>query len=310
MKRGRQNMHIETAISETLVYAENRLAHTTIKNYTSGLGFLKDYLNDNNITEVEDISFEILQNYIQYLRTRPRMDGKSGNVQISTINAHIKAMRICFRYLKKSGKIYEDPSKEIDYIKSKWPIINSLSEIQIKKLVSIIPNDTFVGTRNRLIIHTLLDCGVRISEATGISVEDIDFDRKLIKVLGKGNKERLVPFGETLKVKLKNWINDNRLTCKDKIFFSKHRSTFTDAAIRNYLKKYGKEANIKEVNVRPHVFRHTFAVMFLRNGGSPFVLQLILGHNTLSTTRRYVNLLVEDLQREHGQFGPGDKFNF
>ncbi|MCL6478780.1 MAG: site-specific integrase [Peptococcaceae bacterium] len=84
----------------------------------------------------------------------------------------------------------------------------------------------------------------------------------------------------------------------------------TTAAVRNFLREYGQKAEIKGVRVSPHTFRHTFAIMFLRNGGNPFVLQRILGHSTLEMTQRYVNLLVEDLQREQAKFGPGDRFDF
>jgi integrase/recombinase XerD len=275
-----------------------------------GLRSFARYFKEKNMLNIEEVDFKFLQEYLEYTRTRPRLDGKSGSLSISTVNTYIKTLRGCFKYLYNVGNIQENPAEKIKYLKKKHSIIASFSAGQVNALVSAIPVNTFTGRRNRLLIRLLLDCGLRISEALGIRVKDVYYDEKLLKVTGKGNRERLIPFGEKTKAGFKRWIEENTLTDNDRVFFSTYRDSITTSAIRMFLRSYGLKAGLKGVRVSPHIFRHTFAVMFLRNGGNPFVLQRILGHSTLEMTQRYVNLLIEDLQREHEKYGPGDRFDF
>ncbi|KFD41982.1 hypothetical protein DK28_0202020 [Peptococcaceae bacterium SCADC1_2_3] len=303
-------MLISEATQETISYIKSRgFSPNTIEWYEMGLRLFSKYLAGQKINDIEDIIFSDLQEYLNYLQTRPRMDGKAGKLSTSTINSHIKVLRGCFKCLQLNRKVTENPAKDIKYFKKEYRVINSFSPEQLKSLFSVISRDTFTGQRNRLLFLVLIDCGLRISETIGIQVDDIYFDQRLIKVMGKGRKERFVPFGRYLEEELQLWIQTHKLANKDRIFFSQRRKSITSAAIRAHLKQYGKQADIKGVEVRPHVFRHTFAIMFLRNGGNPLILQRILGHATLDMTQRYCNLLVEDLQREHDKFGPGDKLN-
>lgn len=303
-------MLVDEAVNETLNYVRSRgFSRNTVEWYKMVLKQFKKYVLAEGVDYVEDIQFQTLNSYIEHTRSRPRLDGKPGKLSVSTLNTHIKSIRGMFNYLSLAEKIKSNPAAKVKYFKKKQAVIIGFSDDQIKAMVSVIP-DTFTGRRNKLLIRILLDCGLRISEALGIRVRDIYFDQKLVKVLGKGQKERLVPFGEMTKKELLDWISAHSLAEDDRIFFSICRKTLTTAAVRNFLRKYGQKAGIKGVRVSPHTFRHTFAIMFLRNGGNPFVLQRILGHSTLEMTQRYVNLLVEDLQREHAKFGPGDRFEF
>ncbi|HOV80124.1 MAG TPA: tyrosine-type recombinase/integrase [Bacillota bacterium] len=303
-------MLIDEAVNETLNYIRSRgFSQNTVEWYTMALKQFKKYVTDEGVDHVEDVQFKMLNDYIEYTCSRPRLDDKPGRVSASTVNAHIKSIRGMFNYLQLAGKIQFNPAVKVKYLKKKQTVIVGFFNEQVKAMVSVIP-DTFAGRRNKLLIRVLLDCGLRISEALEIRVGDIYFEQKLLKVFGKGQKERLVPFGEKTEKELRNWIAAHSLSDSDRIFFSQYHRTLTTAAVRSFLREYGRGAEIKGVRVSPHTFRHTFAIMFLRNGGNPFVLQRILGHSTLEMTKRYVNLFVEDLQREHALYGPGDRFNF
>ena len=301
-------MDIEKACTQFLQYTQNKgAAPGTIEYYGMGLRLFRLFLQDRLISDVTAITFGVLQDYIEHTRTRPKMDRKPGSPATSTVNTHIKAIRGLFKYLLVVGSIAENPAEKIAYLRNRYAIINSLTEEHIAKLLAVIQKDTFVGKRNRLLIHLLLDCGLRISEALGTTVSSFDMDKLLVKVTGKGNKERVIPFGQSFKKKLLKWVAENSLLISDHIFFTGSGRMVTTSIVRNQFREYGKKAEITGAIVRPHVFRHTFALYFLRNGGNPLILQRLLGHTTLYMTMRYVNLQTEDLSREHQRCGPGDR---
>lgn len=300
-------MQLQKATTTTIKYMKSRgLSPATLDGYGMGLRLFSRYLKERGIKAIDEVAYQDMIEYINYLQTRPRLDGKPGNLATETINSHIKALRGMFQYLHAAGALAHNPAEKITYFRNKRRVIKSFSSDQLKALFSVIPT-TFSGRRDRLLFLLLLDCGLRISEALGLRAKDIFFGDKLMKVLGKGSKERLVPFGLKLKSGLESWIEEHSLSEERYIFFCQGKKSVTSACIRNHLRRYGQQAGITGVRVRPHIFRHTFAVFFLRNGGNPFVLKRILGHTTLYMTERYVDLLVEDLQREHAQFGPGDR---
>ncbi|RJO63151.1 MAG: hypothetical protein C4542_00465 [Dehalococcoidia bacterium] len=304
-------MLISDVINQTLSYAKSRgFAQETLKGYSTCLHLTLKYLTKRGIKEIEDVTYQILEDYINYLKERSRLDFKPGTVSISTINKHIKAIRGCFKYLHQTKRIKENPSENLTYFRRVQKVINSFSVEQLHVLLSVIPINTFIGQRERLLILTLVDCGLRISEALALQVNNIFFDQHVIKVYGKGSKERLVPFGRNAEKAMRQWIMAHSLTNEDRIFFSRRRKTITGSGVRMHLRRYGRKAGIKNVEVRPHIFRHTFAVMFLRSGGNLFILQRIMGHVSLDMTQRYCNLLIEDLQKEHRKHSPGDKLKW
>lgn len=302
-------MDIEKAAQELLVYLEGQgYSIHSLEWYRVSLRQFKKFLAGTGIRTVEEITQQILYDYLLYLRNRPKMDGKPGKLSISAINNGIKAIKGLFRYLCEVIETLPDnPTKKLKYLKSKHTVINSYTEAQVRAILSVISQKTFSGQRNSMLIQLLVDTGLRISEALSIRIKEIDFDKSLIKVvMGKGGKERMVPFGGNSKMLLERWIIAQSLIETNKIFFGKGTDKLSTASIRTSFRRYGKKAGLT-ISVRPHLFRHTFALMFLRNGGQIFALQKILGHSTLEMTRHYVNMLTEDLQREYERCGPGDK---
>jgi len=301
-------MDLEKSIQELFVYLESQgYSVHSLEWYGVALRQFKKFLNDAGIHTIEEITQQVIYDYLLYLRNRPKMDGKPGKLSISAINNAIKAIKGLFRYLCEVIETLPDnPTRKLKYLKARHAVINSYTEEQIRAILSYIPQKNFAGQRNSMLIQLLVDTGLRISEALSICVSNINFTKSLIRVVGKGNKERLVPFGENSKKLLEQWIVIQSLSETSKIFFAKGSDSISTAAIRNAFRKYGVLAGLK-VTFRPHICRHTFALMFLRNGGQVFVLQKIMGHSTLDMTRRYVNMLTEDIQEEHRRCGPGDK---
>lgn len=163
------------------------------------------------------------------------------------------------------------------------------------------------------IILILLDTGLRVSELTSITLKDIRLTEGVLKVLGKGRKERLIPIGKTSQRLLWNYINRYRPEpanprC-DLVFLTKDGSPLTKNRIQKMMTKYGSRAGIDGVRCSPHTLRHTGAVMFLRNGGDVFNLQRLLGHSSLEMTRHYCELADIDVKRAHLIASPVDNLN-
>jgi integrase/recombinase XerC/integrase/recombinase XerD len=166
--------------------------------------------------------------------------------------------------------------------------------------------NTFIGARNRAIILTLLDTGLRLSELANIQLNDIDFDREIIKVMGKGAKERVVGLGVKTQKALLHYL----LMRKDNypcLWLTEERKPFRAEGIQIMIRRLGKRAGITSVRVSPHTFRHTFGTQLLQNGLGEFAVQSLLGHSTLTMTRRYVATLnSEQAVQGYRKFSPVD----
>ena len=187
----------------------------------------------------------------------------------------------------------------ISPLKEPQNILPTLSDAQVGLLVSWKPGTNFYRRRLHLLTLVLLDTGCRISEALHIRVCDIDLDNLLITLNGKGSKQRIVPFSFVLRKAIHRYISANR-TKPDALLFATHQGV----AVRRMTALRCVKALCLELGFTPpgrtlHSFRHTFAVGYLRRGGSVFHLQKVLGHTSLEMTRRYTNLVTADLQAVH-----------
>ena len=163
------------------------------------------------------------------------------------------------------------------------------------------------------VITVLLDTGLRVSELTGLTLKDIRLVDGVLKVSGKGRRERLVPIGKTSQRLLWNYITRHRPEparprC-DLAFLTKDGLPLTKNRIQKMMAKYGREAGICGVRCSPHTLRHTGAIMFLRNGGDIFSLQRLLGHSSLEMTRHYCELADVDVKRTHSMASPVDNLS-
>lgn len=180
------------------------------------------------------------------------------------------------------------------------------SRHDIDNLLLLCSGNRFLEVRNRALVLLFLDTGLRLAEVAGIQLQDIDFDRETIKVMGKGAKERRVRIGKTAqKAILRYLLNRNDgLPC---LWVTEERRPMAKGGVQMVIKRLAQRAGITGVKLGPHTFRHTAAISYLRNGGSEFTLQLMLGHSTLQMTRKYVATLgEEDLIKAHRTASPVD----
>jgi integrase/recombinase XerD len=203
------------------------------------------------------------------------------------------AFRAINAYLKWSGS-----SLKIRPLKEPQVILPTFTEPQVKRLVGHKPKGVY-PRRLHLLVLFLLDTGCRISEALGVRVRDIDFDNLLVTLDGKGRKQRVVPFSFELRRAMYRFCRDSKRTTEELLFASRNNTALGRRVVLRDVKLLCAELGFVPPARTLHAFRHTFAVNYLRRGGSVFHLQKVLGHSSLDMTRRYANLATADLQALH-----------
>jgi integrase/recombinase XerD len=215
-----------------------------------------------------------------------------------------------YLWLQKQEYVQHNPAARVEKVREPKRLIETFTETQVAALLQQPNRARFVGLRDYCFLLTLLDTGMRLSEALNLKVGDLDLEEMWVNVIGKGNKERRVALSARLLVELKPYLRkrDSAVTAvgvpDSPWVFPNDVGKLCSKAIQKNLKIYGAQADLKRVRVSPHTFRHTFAVNFVRNGGDPFTLQKILGHSSLETTRRYCELAEEDVLRRHRELTP------
>jgi len=192
-------------------------------------------------------------------------------------------------------------------------IIPTFSDSQIRQLLGVIDIRTAEGYRDYTIILTLLDTGIRVSELCSLRLDNLWLEDGMLKVLGKGSKERLIPIGKQVQRLLWRYINRYRpkpagVNCNF-LFLTRESRPLTKDRVEKIIVYYGSKAGLKGVRCSPHTLRHTAAVKFLRNGGDVFSLQRMLGHASLEMTRRYCELADIDVKRAHMTASPVDNLD-
>ena len=192
-------------------------------------------------------------------------------------------------------------------------VIPTFSDYQIHQLFDAIDTRTAEGYRNYTIIVTLLDTGLRVSELCNLKLDNLWLEDGMLKVLGKGNKERLIPIGKQVQRLLWHYINRYRpepaSANSGLLFLTQEGRPLTKDRVEKIMSYYGKKAGLRGVRCSPHTLRHTAAVKFLRNGGDVFSLQKMLGHASLEMTRRYCELADIDVKRAHITASPVDNLD-
>ncbi len=239
-------------------------------------------------------------------------------VSLGTVRIHYAALRAFFRFMKKEEIMYRDIMENVE--KPKVPIkeIPAFTKDNINTLLSVFDKNTFLGYRNYTITCMMFATGMRRAEVVRLMMQDIHFDIGIIKVVGKGNKFRSVPLSDNLRrvlikyIKVRQeYIKEKRLMKSPYFFISSHTgSKLTVNSLTNIFEEVGKNEGIKGVRVSPHTFRHTFAKLFLLNGGDVFTLQKILGHSDITTTKKYVSLNDNDIRLQNDKYNPFENENW
>lgn len=307
-----------TTISEALAAyricakAEGK-SQRTIEWVNSSVSYFCQFLGDKE--DIATITANDFRRFIIALRDKPKFSGHPLNktqqekLSSQTINTYCRAIRAFFGYLHREDLIEANPMQGIRIPKAMQKVAPTLSESELEKLLSQPDRQSNEGFRNYAVMLTLADTAVRLSELTGLHLDDIDLENGYLRVMGKGSKERYVPFSQKVaKALLKYKIKHRPEPAgNDYFWLTMDGRPLTGDRVDKLIRNYGEKAGLRRCY--PHKLRHTSSVLFLRNGGDPFTLQKKLGHSSLQMTRHYSNLADSDVRAKHLKYGPIDRLN-
>jgi len=240
----------------------------------------------------------------EYLSTR-----KKGGLSASSIKLVVVALKIFFRFLsRKKGALERDPTETLTLPRIERYLPETLNELQVEQLIESIETKHPLGLRDRAIVELLYASGLRISELANARLENMNFEERILRVTGKGNKTRLVPVGRRACGALSSYISTERpklvkRRSGSEIFLSTRGTKLTTVRLWQIVKARARHSAL-EMNIYPHLLRHSFATHLLSNGADLRIIQEMLGHADISTTQVYTHVDQQRLKAVHRKFHP------
>lgn len=227
----------------------------------------------------------------------------------TSIGRRLSALRRFYRMQAAAGSIRTDPTLRVRAPKLPRRLPKSLSEAQVETLLEAPDTETMLGLRDRAMLETLYATGLRVSELVGLKLGQVSFDMGVVRVVGKGGKERLVPLGEESIAWLRRYLAAARpvLVARartDAVFVTTRRGALSRQAFWHLVKRYAVRAGIGRADLSPHTLRHAFATHLLNHGADLRVVQLLLGHSDITTTTIYTHVARERLKQLHARHHP------
>lgn len=258
---------------------------------------------------------DTIRGYILYLRHKPKFQGhpytpeQDKLLSPKTVQCHTRALKAFSSWLFVEGYTTENRLKNLKLPKAPIKVIEPLTPEEIKKITASINKKSPTGTRNYALFATLLDTGLRVSEAAGITLSNLNLVDGYIKVMGKGSKERIVPIGKYIQMTLWTYIDKVRLEpispdCNN-LFLTQGGKPITVNTIKLLFSRLAKSSGVERLHA--HICRHTFAINYLLNGGDIFSLREILGHTTLDMVNHYLHFTSSQITAQHHKYSPVDR---
>ena len=278
---------------------EKLLMSNSISSYGRDFKKFRQYLLLNPKISFLNISKPQILDFLKYLYN------DISDISVSRI---LSALRGFYKFLIRQQIIKNNPWSPVKNPRSSKKILEILDIEEVLKFLDSIPESTPSDLRDRAMFEILYGCGLRVSEITGLSIGSIDFDQKLLRFIGKGDKERIVPLGDTALLFLNKYIDSARGKIEkekktDFLFLNMRGDKLSRQGFWKILKKYADKAGI-EKNIYPHIFRHSFATHLLQRGADLRTVQKLLGHSSISTTEIYTNLTKEYLKDAYFKYHP------
>lgn len=281
---------------------EKGLAENSILSYKRDLAKYHAFIeNRQRIDNIANVSQRNLRAYVRYLNAE--------NISPNSIKRAISCIRNYHQFLVSEGKMDNNPVLQIDTPKVARKLPNVLSVEEIDKILHFIPKKAPMAKRDIAIFEMMYSCGLRVTELCNFKMSNILWDSEMIRVDGKGGRQRFVPIGPIARTNLKNYINKERPSLIKKnpnipeLFLSRNGNKLTRMMIWILLKKWTSTAEITK-EVSPHTLRHSFATHLLEGGADLRSVQEMLGHADISTTQIYTHLDKEHLKEVHRTFHP------
>lgn len=286
-------------------YQKNSGSLHTYEAYQRDIEEFIGFLTQEGIEHFEEVDRIVVSNYIVYLRNRFT---RQGNLKNSSIARKLSSLRSFFAYLNEYVGINSNPFYYIKAPKNMKQIPQFLFYDEVDQLLSSIDMSKDEGVRDRSLFELMYACGLRVSEAVDLMLDNIDFNENVLFVTGKGDKQRVVPFYDEMQVLLKTYIYKVRVkwNVNDKVknvFLNQRGNPLTSRGIQYLLNKEVDHSGLM-IKVHPHMLRHSFATHLLDNGADLRIVQELLGHASLSTTQIYVHVSQERLKETYEKAHP------
>jgi len=285
---------------------EKGASEHTCRGYLNDLSHLEGFIlasglypiSDRGEVDVSRVDRDIIR---IYLRALFRSNKKS------SIARKLASIRSFFQYLVRNGVISKNPAKGVATPKTERYIPITLTIDETFRMLDAPDKSNTLGLRDRAILELLYSSGIRVGELTQLNCNDVDLELGIIKVLGKGKKERIVPIGSKAIEAIKDYLRKRGFSSgnppKGSLFINTRSSRLTDRSVRRIVEKYGKKCG-PERNITPHVLRHTFATHLLDAGADLRDIQELLGHVSLSTTQKYTHVSIDGLMDVYDKAHP------
>jgi integrase/recombinase XerD len=285
----------------TTLKLERNLSGNTVSSYKNDISSLLGFLKTLDITDPSRVSKKELNSFFSSLNKT----GLSSN----SAARYYSSIKGFFRYLFIQNYIKENPMEKVSSPKLKKGLPLVLSVTEVDSILSSPDTSNVLGLRDKALLELLYACGVRVSELLGLKVSDLFFNEEMIRVFGKGSKERLVPVGRSAVEWVKKYLIKSRPMLEKKyksenfLFLNKKGTKLSRMGIWKIVDRYVKDAGIKK-EVHPHTFRHSFATHLLEGGADLRAVQEMLGHADISTTQIYTHIDREYIKQMHKDFHP------
>ncbi|NKB36768.1 MAG: site-specific tyrosine recombinase XerD [Gammaproteobacteria bacterium] len=279
------------------LWMERGLSENTLQAYKSDLYAFAVWLTKRQASIVDVQTIEILD----YL-------AEQGTRSARTSARRLSSLRRLYEYLVREGNMLHDPAANVESPRLGRPLPKSLTEDEVESLIQAPDTNTVLGLRDRAMLEVLYATGLRVSELVGLRLGQVNLRQGVVRVMGKGNKERLVPLGEEAVFWLEKYQSRARVElfkeeASDVLFPSQRGRMMTRQTFWHAIKRYSQIAGIQK-NLSPHVLRHAFATHLLNHGADLRVVQMLLGHSDISTTQIYTHIARERLKELHAEHHP------
>lgn len=280
---------------------EKNLSENTINSYKNDLTSFLDFLNQNRIDDLADVQTTHLSSFFKML--------KNAGLNETSAARYFSSLKGFFKYLAKNDYIKSNPVERISPPKISRRLPEVLNVREINAILDQPDSTDTIGIRDKAILELFYACGTRISELINIKVNDLFLKEEVIRVFGKGSKERLIPIGSSAIKWIEEYLQKSRpLLAKSHksqnyLFLNQRGTKFSRMGIWKIVNYYAKRAGI-EKNVHPHTFRHSFATHLIEGGADLRAVQEMLGHSDISTTQIYTHIDRDYIKLVHKKFHP------
>ena len=281
------------------IWVEQGLSDHTLAAYRADLKGVAAFLKQ----QARTLATAQRQDLLAYLSRRVKAGARP-----RTTARLLSSLRRFYQYLVRDGRLQADPSAQIDAPKLGRPLPKALTEAEVEALLQAPDVSRFLGLRDRAMLEVLYASGLRVSELVKLQISQLNLRQGVLRVVGKGDKERLVPLGEEAAEWLQRYLDEARPALlrgrlSDEFFVTQRGTAMTRQAFWYLIKRYARRADIATA-LSPHSLRHSFATHLLNHGADLRALQMLLGHSNLSTTQIYTHVARERLKGVHGTHHP------